>query len=61
MDFSVFVQVALDGRLPVGKGGGGMVVAPVIPRRERGGVDVDVSDIPKVGVDGGELEGVTVL
>ena len=57
----VFVQVAMDGRLPVVKGGVGMVAAPVLPQREGEGVDVVVSDVLKGGVDGSELEGATVI
>ena len=57
----MFVQVALDGRLPVDEGGGGMVAAPVLPPREGGNVDVIVANIPKGGVGGGKLDGVTIL
>ena len=57
----MFVQVALDGRPPVGKGGGGMLVAPDLPRREGKEVDVVVDDTPKGGVDCIEPEGTSVL
>ena len=57
----MFVQVTLDDRLPVGKGGGGVIVEPIIPRREREEVDVVVADILKEGVYEGELKGATVL
>ena len=57
----MFVHVALDSRLPVGRWNSGMVVAPVFPRREREELDVVLADIPKGGVDGGGLKGATVL
>ena len=57
----MFIQVALDGRLPVGKGGGGVIAATVLPRIEREEVDVCVANIHKGVVDGGKLEEETVL
>ena len=57
----MFVQFSLDGRLPVGEEGGGMVAALVLLRREGEEVDVVVANIPKGGVDNVKLEGATVL
>ena len=38
-----------------------MIAAPVLTQIEREEVDVAVTNVPKGGVDGGELEGATVL
>ena len=61
MDSSEHSVTASDSRFPVNKGYGGVVAVPFIPQLEGEKVDAVVTDVLKGGVDGGKLEGVTVL
>ena len=57
----MFVKVSSDSSFPVNEGDGGVVAAPVLPRREREEVDIMVVDVHAGGVESGELEGTTVI
>ena len=57
----MFVQISLNSHFPVNEGGGGVVAVAVITLQEREEVDIIVADVTEGGVDGGELEGATVL